>query len=475
MRWRVFFFTSLAVNLALAAAWLTSHHRLILTREASVEFGRSATTVKTNVIIRRQFFSWSEVESPDYPTYIANLRAIGCPEQTIRDIIIADVDALFAKRIATDPDIVSPEQQWWRSEPDPEIAEKSGRRLAMIETERRALLTELLGISWETGDLVSLARPSHPGLALDGPVLGSLPADVKENLQEASTRADERLQAYLDAQRQAGKQPDPAEIARLRQEARADFARILTPPQLEEFLLRYSQNAGDLRAELGQLKYFNATPDEFRAIFHATDPLDQQLALLEGKDDPNSNLQRNQLLQQRESAIKLALGGDRFQEFQLLHDPLFRNAVATAEQAGVPEAAQSVYQINQAFAQQLAAIRANTNLTDAQRAIAIKQAELDQLKANALAMGEDMAPDETAPATESAPQPAFSQVTHGYVLGVAESAASVAMKYGISLSALQAANPGMDFGSLRPGDSIKIPGSMLAPNPPLPPPPAPGQ
>src|SRR5262245_55092968 len=32
-------------------------------------------------------FHWSQIESPDYREYISNLRAIGCPEATIRDII----------------------------------------------------------------------------------------------------------------------------------------------------------------------------------------------------------------------------------------------------------------------------------------------------------------------------------------------------------------------------------------------------
>ena len=40
-------------------------------------------------------FRWSQLESTDYRNYIANLRGIGCPEQTIRDIITADVDAAF--------------------------------------------------------------------------------------------------------------------------------------------------------------------------------------------------------------------------------------------------------------------------------------------------------------------------------------------------------------------------------------------
>jgi hypothetical protein len=36
-------------------------------------------------------FHWSQIEAADYPTYIRNLRRIGCPEETIADIITADV------------------------------------------------------------------------------------------------------------------------------------------------------------------------------------------------------------------------------------------------------------------------------------------------------------------------------------------------------------------------------------------------
>jgi hypothetical protein len=43
----------------------------------------------------KQVFSWSQIESTDYRTYIVNLRSIGCPEQTIRDIITADVHELL--------------------------------------------------------------------------------------------------------------------------------------------------------------------------------------------------------------------------------------------------------------------------------------------------------------------------------------------------------------------------------------------
>src|SRR5579862_2461632 len=49
---------------------------------------------------------WNEIESADYATYIRNLRAIGCPERTIRAIItgaIADFYDEKAGELETDP------------------------------------------------------------------------------------------------------------------------------------------------------------------------------------------------------------------------------------------------------------------------------------------------------------------------------------------------------------------------------------
>jgi hypothetical protein len=304
--------------------------------------------MKTNVVVRRQFFSWSEVESSDYPTYIANLRSINCPEQTIRDIIIADVNALFMRRLATE--VVTADQQWWRSEPDPQVVRAAADKTRALNAERRALLTRLLGLNWESGDLANLPRPSHPGIVLDGPVLGVLSPEVKQAVQDISARAQDRLQAYLRAQTLAGKSPDPAELAKLRQQTRDDLARTLSPQQVEEYLLRYSQNANNLRAELGQLKYFNATPAEFRAMFRAADAFDQQIQLLPAGDDPNTAAQRNALLQQRENAIKLALTPERYEQYVLLSDPAYRDAFVAAQQGGDPDAAQVLYRINLATA-----------------------------------------------------------------------------------------------------------------------------
>jgi hypothetical protein len=52
----------------------------------------------TATALESKTFNWSQIESANYRTYIANLRGIGCPERTIRDIITADVDTIYAER-----------------------------------------------------------------------------------------------------------------------------------------------------------------------------------------------------------------------------------------------------------------------------------------------------------------------------------------------------------------------------------------
>jgi len=460
MRWRVLAFIMLGVNLALAAALLFSsrHSNQAQTPEQSSLAPAAIGQARTNLVLRRQFFTWREVESDDYPTYVANLRDIGCPEQTIRDIIIADINALYTRRRALE--VVTPDQQWWRAEPDTNVLAVATEKSRALEDERRGLLGRLLGTNWEAGDLVSLPRPSRPGIALDGPVLGALPTEVKQTLEEINIHRQDALRSYIDSQRREGKNPDPAELARIRQQTRSELQRVLNPAQLEEFLLRYSESAADLRTEIGQLKFFSPTPEEFRGIFRSTDTLNEQIQLLGAATDPNSVAQRKALEDQREKAIQLALGPARYEEYLLLHDPLYRDAVASARQDGSPESAWLKYQISLASASEADRIRLDPSLTPEQRAIELKRLELQQLQANTIAAGQELPPSPTDQAPPSQPP------RKTYVVRPGDSASVVSLIYGVPVTALRAANPNTDLSRLRPGESINIPLANLPPPPP---------
>jgi hypothetical protein len=124
------------------------------------------------------------------------------------------------------------------------------------------------------------------------------------------------------------------QLARLRQQTRAELAEVLDPEALEEYLLRYSHEAAQLRREL---RAFDPSPEEFRALFRARDPLEQQIAQLGSDPDPVTASQRQILEQEREKALQRTLSPDRIEQYQLSQDLLYQQARDVARRAGVPD------------------------------------------------------------------------------------------------------------------------------------------
>lgn len=96
---------SVTVNLLLTGmiSWLGLEGQIRSTRPVrpAEPASRNETLVKPGatgerIVAAPVSFRWSQLESTNYLTYIANLRSIGCPEQTIRDLISAEVDSWFA-------------------------------------------------------------------------------------------------------------------------------------------------------------------------------------------------------------------------------------------------------------------------------------------------------------------------------------------------------------------------------------------
>jgi hypothetical protein len=329
MRGRAPLLLSLVLNAALLAALWTLVRREEAPSAVAPDLAEINNGVlRTNVVVRRQNFVWSDLESEDYPTYIANLRLIGCPESTIRDIIVAEVTQMFARRRTSE--VITAPQQWWRSEPDPAVAWAAVTKLRALEDERRELLTQLLGPAWESMDY---PLPSLETLVpLDGPILGTLPAETKRAVQTIERAALQRRNEYLTARQEAGEPADPAELTRLRMEARAELAAVLPPDALEEYLLRYSQEATNLRRQLGGVE---TTPEEFRALFRAMDPLGQELATtVPGVD---AEKRRALLNEEREQSLRQVLGEERYEEYRLSQNLLYQQARSVAAAAGVSE------------------------------------------------------------------------------------------------------------------------------------------
>src|SRR6185503_11439218 len=122
--------------------------------------------------------------------YIANLRAHGCPEKQVRNIDVADVNELFDKRRLEHA--IKTDSQWWKAETFMGILPMQNFASANFDGERRALLAKLLGENWE--DAIKLPSLNGSAVNLTGPVLGALPADLWNSVQEICGRSMDRHQ-----------------------------------------------------------------------------------------------------------------------------------------------------------------------------------------------------------------------------------------------------------------------------------------
>jgi len=332
------------------------------------------------LVFTQKKFGWKQLENDEagkteeYKTYLDSLRAVGCPEEKVHYIVREDIDELFAKKRLKEA--VAHDLEWWRSEPELSVAGVLQERGRNLEEQRRALIQKYLGADaaeTEKGEAMLWSN-----VQLTGPVLGNLPPETHNAVQEICGKSIERHQGAFWARVNDGQPLNQVEMARLREQTRADLRKVLSPEGMEEFLLRYSHNAHQLRQEL---RGFEPTPEEFRKILRATDSMDHQLQLEYGGPEALSQQQRERYLAQREAAIKEAIGPKRYQDYLLVKDPLYRQAQLTATQYGAPpRAIMPIYQMTKASESKRQKILNDSALTPQQKSEALNAVNQEQLR-----------------------------------------------------------------------------------------------
>ncbi|MBI5775042.1 MAG: hypothetical protein HZA89_15050 [Verrucomicrobia bacterium] len=310
----------------------------------------------TNTVMQR--VDWRAVESEDYKKYIANLRSIGCPEETIRDIITADVNKLFEARRREITGAGTNKFQFWKSGATARsLDEERVKQFQTLAKEKRDLLRELLGI--ETGD------PQDALAALTSQItdaLGFLPPDRQAQLLELEQRYAARL-AKFSGQTNA---EAVASVRALRSEKEAELIKLLSPEERETYDLTTSRTAATMRSQLGD---FNPNEQEFRDIFKARRQLDEEVRSNAAPGDPASSDRREAALLKAYNEIHKALGDDRWNDYRSAREWTAGSALRqVAEAANIPKAdALKVPDIRDAARGQVLQLRANPTLSDPQR------------------------------------------------------------------------------------------------------------
>jgi hypothetical protein len=250
-------------------------------------------------------FNWRTVESEDYRRYIANLRAIGCPEQTIRDIIVADVNALFAERAKRLRALTNRVEYWKGGNLAARVLDgEAVRQRRELDKEKESLLKALLG---DKAPAVP-ETPADSGTAMTA-MLDFLPSEKLSQVSDVVQRFQSRVMKS-SASSPGGGADRKSQLAQLD----AELAQALTPEEKFEVDLRMSSCAQVLRMSLAE---FEPTEQEFRDMFKARKQLDDEFGLsFTGKESQPERERVQRAIEELGNQFKNILGEQRYREFQ---------------------------------------------------------------------------------------------------------------------------------------------------------------
>lgn len=269
-------------------------------------------------------FDWSQLESQDYKEYIARLRAFGVPDPVLCDIIIADVNKLYRPRLAALRPPPALRTNFWEQSYGPSSArqpKEQREQLRALQKEQLELVKDLLGKdvyqrkAAESGYPDSLERS-----------FGSMTTEQREKVSEIQERYQRMTSAIYEDNDHNVDDDTRKDLRAVRARLREELATVLTPEQVENYELRTSDTASNMRYEL---RSFEPNEEEFRAIFKYKQAKEELDALRD--HDPSGRLSaeaakaRSQKQKELEDALAQSLSPERSKEFKLAENYEYRN------------------------------------------------------------------------------------------------------------------------------------------------------
>lgn len=313
-------------------------------------------------------FHWAQVESGDYRRYIANLRALGCPERLIRDLIVSDLDALYeSRRRALRPLRLDP----WAGADRRRVANQEHQlaRTALTE-EQDAVTTELLGYPWQRDAIQQYAEEEIIWV-----LLGYLPDDKAIQVLGLPERFEQASRDIRQAAEDILLEEDRAALNEVAHRLEAAFAAVLNPAELDELMLRLHlimSMVGDRHLEAADL-----TGAQLREVARIssrfTDPIREEL--IQAREVPEAEQDRRKAAM--EAALAQALGPDKAADIQRAGDERFRDVLDFTRQHNLSrQTAIAAYDVRRAAEDEARALRNDAGLDPETR-----QARLQEVQA----------------------------------------------------------------------------------------------
>ena len=369
----------LAFSLGSSARVAESARQRLELRQSSAAFSAGAPSATLKV----SGLAWRSLYSTNYQEFIAKLRAFGCPEQTVRDIVIMDIAKLYARKRAEARRQGKPYQYWRTHEPGDHKLES---HLAELNREQHKLVRDLLGVEivsaraqyWEEDD---------PSVAYD-----FLPADKRHRLAELLTRFERKIdEVYTRGEGELSAR-DEEELRALERQRTQELEALLTPEEREAYDLRYSAVAQIIRSEFGGIQL---SEQEFRRLFDVYKKYQSDMTQGFAVDQSNRQEFRTpeRLTAERgfQEDIRAALGEARFAELQRSQDPAYDVLVQIAQRFNLPpELPSQVYDLKVQAENRKFEIDSNPRLTPEQRRAALAEIARQTESALSTALGPEV-------------------------------------------------------------------------------------
>jgi hypothetical protein len=340
------------------------------------------------VVVVTNHLQWAQLESEDYKTYIARLRSIGCPEQTIRDIIIADLDKLLAPEVQAAAGHRA-DLKYWQSieeelanDVDPREVAKKQRE---IDRRKREIIRELVNTDLNRERLKLQGQEDYYERRLR-----FLPEARRDQVRGILEKYDEDEQDIRERGSEDGptlNESDRAQLRALAMQRQAELAQTLSAEEKAQYELWLSPTANAVRYALYGM---NATEQEFLAVYQARKSFDEKWAVYEPESlDDASRTRMEQARAEVSEQIREALGDQRYAEYKRGEDEDFHLLSAAATRARLAkEKAAEVYGyklLAQAYRDQ---VRNDPNFGPQQKDETLKAISTETEKAIRASLGE---------------------------------------------------------------------------------------
>ena len=390
---------ALVLSLALSGALLAMNYALFKSHGGLPGLdGERKITVTTKRVVRNTPpatppappanaapFHWRALESADYAVYAANLRAVGCPERTLRDILLPDIEKLYDERAKGIED--STEDTFWETADQRDARQRQrDAKLRTLELEKRALVQRLLGAELSYEALKEL-RSAGFASALIEILLGFTDTAKSDEILMVFTLREADAKAHLAVTEGILLDEDITQLHALRDRLENDLARVLAPHEIEELRLRVVVLEG--MNHLSRRSGVNVSGAELREIARLRANTRDVFAKMMNLDD---EIYSEELRAKGDAAFQELLrryvGPERFADVERGKDDLFRSLFQSTEKLGVAKTALvQAYEARRAAESQAQQIRADQQLSNEERALLLAALRAQTTQALARSLG----------------------------------------------------------------------------------------